>query len=122
DLSTVAGNKISNPPWVKFQSAGWVNFPSAPTLQRLPMQQAARGYSGNLFIRFYAYTNVHIPLPMKLLISPETIEVLKQTLRPARRLGNPVTAVVIGARICRGTPFKPSRSSTRNASLLAQQP
>ncbi|WP_232967014.1 heme-binding protein, partial [Pseudomonas koreensis] len=20
-----------NPPWVKFQSAGWVNFPSAPT-------------------------------------------------------------------------------------------
>ena len=33
DLSTVAGNKISNPPWVKFQSAGWVNFPSAPTAQ-----------------------------------------------------------------------------------------
>ncbi|MEN7268860.1 EAL domain-containing protein [Pseudomonas aeruginosa] len=33
DLSTVAGNKISNPPWVKFQSAGWVNFPSAPTLR-----------------------------------------------------------------------------------------
>ncbi|MBW6068891.1 hypothetical protein, partial [Pseudomonas aeruginosa] len=32
DLSTVAGNKISNPPWVKFQSAGWVNFPSAPTI------------------------------------------------------------------------------------------
>ena len=31
DLSIVAGNKISNPPWVKFQSAGWVNFPSAPT-------------------------------------------------------------------------------------------
>ncbi|WP_374417184.1 hypothetical protein, partial [Ectopseudomonas oleovorans] len=31
DLSTVAGNKISNPLWVKFQSAGWVNFPSAPT-------------------------------------------------------------------------------------------
>jgi hypothetical protein len=26
-------NKISNPPWVKFQSAGWVNFPSAPTEQ-----------------------------------------------------------------------------------------
>ncbi|MGI1034036.1 hypothetical protein ACRCQJ_28965, partial [Pseudomonas aeruginosa] len=35
DLSTVAGNKISNPPWVKFQSAGWVNFPSAPTAQYL---------------------------------------------------------------------------------------
>ncbi|MFZ5459348.1 MAG: DUF3577 domain-containing protein [Pseudomonadota bacterium] len=33
DLSTVAGNKISNPPWVKFQSAGWVNFPSAPTAE-----------------------------------------------------------------------------------------
>ncbi|MEX7070635.1 hypothetical protein AB2C90_32360, partial [Pseudomonas aeruginosa] len=28
------GNKISNPPWVKFQSAGWVNFPSAPTSKR----------------------------------------------------------------------------------------
>ncbi|MGI0975939.1 hypothetical protein ACRCPH_27465, partial [Pseudomonas aeruginosa] len=36
DLSTVAGNKISNPPWVKFQSAGWVNFPSAPTLMDDP--------------------------------------------------------------------------------------
>ncbi|RQE92350.1 hypothetical protein IPC288_32000 [Pseudomonas aeruginosa] len=24
---------MSNPPWVKFQSAGWVNFPSAPTGQ-----------------------------------------------------------------------------------------
>ncbi|MEN1610884.1 DUF3164 family protein, partial [Pseudomonas aeruginosa] len=35
DLSTVAGNKISNPPWVKFQSAGWVNFPSAPTAKAL---------------------------------------------------------------------------------------
>jgi len=35
DLSTVAGNKISNPPWVKFQSAGWVNFPSAPTISTL---------------------------------------------------------------------------------------
>jgi len=35
DLSTVAGNKISNPPWVKFQSAGWVNFPSAPTIKEL---------------------------------------------------------------------------------------
>jgi DNA repair exonuclease SbcCD ATPase subunit len=39
DLSTVAGNKISNPPWVKFQSAGWVNFPSAPTAR---LQQANR--------------------------------------------------------------------------------
>ncbi|RRW24209.1 OprD family outer membrane porin, partial [Ectopseudomonas oleovorans] len=29
------GNKISNPPWVKFQSAGWVNFPSAPTISGL---------------------------------------------------------------------------------------
>jgi len=38
DLSTVAGNKISNPPWVKFQSAGWVNFPSAPTQQVMGMQ------------------------------------------------------------------------------------
>ncbi|WP_262273908.1 hypothetical protein, partial [Pseudomonas aeruginosa] len=38
DLSTVAGNKISNPPWVKFQSAGWVNFPSAPTQQSPQMR------------------------------------------------------------------------------------
>ncbi|WP_337041527.1 hypothetical protein, partial [Pseudomonas juntendi] len=38
DLSTVAGNKISNPPWVKFQSAGWVNFPSAPTVDALTFQ------------------------------------------------------------------------------------
>ena len=30
-LSTVADAEISNSPWVKFQSAGWVNFPSAPT-------------------------------------------------------------------------------------------
>ncbi|WP_312921863.1 hypothetical protein [Stutzerimonas nitrititolerans] len=37
DLSTVAGNKISNPPWVKFQSAGWVNFPSAPTITLMPL-------------------------------------------------------------------------------------
>jgi hypothetical protein len=31
NLSTVADAEISNPSWVKFQSAGWVNFPSAPT-------------------------------------------------------------------------------------------
>jgi hypothetical protein len=30
-LSTVADAKISNPPWVNFQSAGWVSFQSAPT-------------------------------------------------------------------------------------------
>jgi hypothetical protein len=30
-LSTIAGTKISNPPWVNFQSAGWVSFQSAPT-------------------------------------------------------------------------------------------
>ncbi|WP_165958344.1 hypothetical protein [Pseudomonas aeruginosa] len=41
DLSTVAGNKISNPPWVKFQSAGWVNFPSAPT-HALPHRRVAQ--------------------------------------------------------------------------------
>ncbi|MFZ1607339.1 MAG: hypothetical protein WAT63_08725, partial [Rhodoferax sp.] len=39
DLSTVAGNKISNPPWVKFQSAGWVNFPSAPTVQAFAVKK-----------------------------------------------------------------------------------
>lgn len=32
-LSTIAGTKISNPPWVNFQSAGWVSFQSAPTRQ-----------------------------------------------------------------------------------------
>ena len=32
-LSTIAGTKISNPPWVNFQSAGWVSFQSAPTMQ-----------------------------------------------------------------------------------------
>ncbi|MDO2048686.1 hypothetical protein Q2452_25835, partial [Escherichia coli] len=43
DLSTVAGNKISNPPWVKFQSAGWVNFPSAPTIQDAVAEYLAAG-------------------------------------------------------------------------------
>ena len=33
-LSTIAGTKISNPPWVNFQSAGWVSFQSAPTRNR----------------------------------------------------------------------------------------
>jgi hypothetical protein len=42
DLSTVAGNKISNPPWVKFQSAGWVNFPSAPTATIFMVETKAR--------------------------------------------------------------------------------
>ncbi|WP_310289286.1 hypothetical protein, partial [Pseudomonas peli] len=54
DLSTVAGNKISNPPWVKFQSAGWVNFPSAPTLllrssrRRALFQARAPGFQSKL--------------------------------------------------------------------------
>jgi hypothetical protein len=30
-LSTVAAQRNSNQPWVKFQSAGWVNIQSAPT-------------------------------------------------------------------------------------------
>jgi len=30
-LSTTADSKISDQPWVKFQSAGWVNIQSAPT-------------------------------------------------------------------------------------------
>ena len=33
-LSTVADAKISNPPWVNFQPAGWVSFQSAPTPER----------------------------------------------------------------------------------------
>ena len=33
-LSTIADAKISNPPWVNFQSAGWVSFQSAPTRWR----------------------------------------------------------------------------------------
>ncbi|WP_278618854.1 hypothetical protein, partial [Ectopseudomonas oleovorans] len=49
DLSTVAGNKISNPPWVKFQSAGWVNFPSAPTVQ-VCRADSLRRYHGWLSI------------------------------------------------------------------------
>ncbi|WP_236170189.1 hypothetical protein, partial [Pseudomonas parasichuanensis] len=53
DLSTVAGNKISNPPWVKFQSAGWVNFPSAPTVeQTLPEIRCKKGTQRCLFGRF----------------------------------------------------------------------
>ncbi|MFN9526168.1 MAG: hypothetical protein ACK561_03295, partial [Pseudomonadaceae bacterium] len=44
DLSTVAGNKISNPPWVKFQSAGWVNFPSAPTIDVLVVDITDRNH------------------------------------------------------------------------------
>ncbi|WP_324741257.1 DUF6957 family protein [Pseudomonas veronii] len=39
-LSTIAGAKISNPPWVNFQSAGWVSFQSAPTLSRLGLLPA----------------------------------------------------------------------------------
>ena len=48
DLSTVAGNKISNPPWVKFQSAGWVNFPSAPTPASLGLVGLSIGSRGEL--------------------------------------------------------------------------
>ncbi|MCX7163525.1 MAG: hypothetical protein NT083_10870, partial [Rhodocyclales bacterium] len=33
-LSTIADSKISGQPWVKFQSAGWVNIQSAPTHNR----------------------------------------------------------------------------------------
>jgi DNA-binding transcriptional LysR family regulator len=58
DLSTVAGNKISNPPWVKFQSAGWVNFPSAPTLtlnsNRLMVKAAIQGMGIAYVPDFYA--------------------------------------------------------------------
>ncbi|MCX7145886.1 MAG: hypothetical protein NT042_06705, partial [Sulfuritalea sp.] len=32
-LSTTADSKISDQPWVKFQSAGWVNIQSAPTVR-----------------------------------------------------------------------------------------
>jgi hypothetical protein len=35
NLSIIAETEISNPPWVKFQLAGWVNFPSAPTARWL---------------------------------------------------------------------------------------
>lgn len=31
NLPTIAEAEISNPPWVKLQLAGWVNFPSAPS-------------------------------------------------------------------------------------------
>ncbi|HHM6939978.1 TPA: BPSL0761 family protein [Pseudomonas aeruginosa] len=56
DLSTVAGNKISNPPWVKFQSAGWVNFPSAPTIVQTRdfLQELARDTSLPESVRYQA--------------------------------------------------------------------
>lgn len=41
-LSTIAGTKISNPPWVNFQSAGWVSFQSAPT----PLGELSRDLRG----------------------------------------------------------------------------
>ena len=53
DLSTVAGNKISNPPWVKFQSAGWVNFPSAPTSNEHPAAKLASEFTADGHNDFY---------------------------------------------------------------------
>ena len=41
-LSTIAGAKISNPPWVNFQSAGWVSFQSATT-SSLQLEVIAEG-------------------------------------------------------------------------------
>ncbi|MDU0529908.1 hypothetical protein, partial [Pseudomonas aeruginosa] len=58
DLSTVAGNKISNPPWVKFQSAGWVNFPSAPTTCITEHCHATQGVGGMCAELFQAGTDV----------------------------------------------------------------
>ena len=46
NLSTIAEAEISNPPWVKFQSAGWVNFPSAPTVL-LPLNMRAEAESAH---------------------------------------------------------------------------
>ncbi|MCX7163929.1 MAG: hypothetical protein NT083_12950, partial [Rhodocyclales bacterium] len=40
-LSTIADSKISGQPWVKFQSAGWVNIQSAPTLCRSDERETA---------------------------------------------------------------------------------
>ncbi|MEX7174966.1 hypothetical protein AB2D02_31075, partial [Pseudomonas aeruginosa] len=51
------GNKISNPPWVKFQSAGWVNFPSAPTAQsflgQFPLLPKLFNHQPKRFIQFH---------------------------------------------------------------------
>ncbi|MFJ4457190.1 hypothetical protein ACIP1G_25335, partial [Pseudomonas sp. NPDC089392] len=40
-LSTIAGVKIGKQPWVIFQSAGWVNFQSAPTVTMTTQQRQA---------------------------------------------------------------------------------
>jgi hypothetical protein len=40
-LSTTADSKISDQPWVKFQSAGWVNIQSAPTARLVEGQLEA---------------------------------------------------------------------------------
>ena len=42
-LSTTADSKISGQPWVKFQSAGWVNIQSAPTGQGLTVRKKPNG-------------------------------------------------------------------------------
>jgi len=53
-LSTVADAKISNPPWVNFQSAGWVIFQSAPTAEaQLRIFSVEDG--GQIFYPSYAF-------------------------------------------------------------------
>ena len=58
DLSTVAGNKISNPPWVKFQSAGWVNFPSAPTVYEFSGFKYTPFVEAGIGVAFFSKTDV----------------------------------------------------------------
>ena len=56
-LSTTADSKISDQPWVKFQSAGWVNIQSAPTLcltlgELAEIEAAAKMSAGRLTVGF----------------------------------------------------------------------
>lgn len=43
-LSKIAGTKISNPPWVNFQSAGWVSFQSVPPRRIYSEESAAPSF------------------------------------------------------------------------------
>jgi hypothetical protein len=45
-LSTVAAQSNRNQPWVKIQSAGWVNIQSAPTFTTINHQKRCSSDSG----------------------------------------------------------------------------
>lgn len=75
-LSTIAGVKIGKQPWVIFQSAGWVNFQSAPTHGALPadpevsckgVEPCVRAGSN---ISILTYMNIENSLPITALETP----------------------------------------------------